>query len=848
MKTMGLVALSNSKLNNEKQTMREQWQRYINQNWRLVPLKPFSKAPSVYPGWNKLENTLNNVDNIPHEAGVGIAHAYSGTMALDVDNWQESLKLLANEGIDLQALYNEPSAVIIDSSRANHGKLLYAMPDGLILSSKKITYKDSEGVNQVAYELRCATTLGLTVQDALPPTIHPDTGKPYKWAGGGSFEQLPELPDVVLSHWQSVLNPVIPIKQNYEITSDWSEINKALGCISPDLSRDEWVGVGMALHDTGIKSNNAQYGFDIFNKWSSASSKYKGYNDVATVWNSFKSEKGIGLGTLFHMAGQNGYTQPTPDAQSLFGAVNETNQVERPDDILNSLRPPPPEINLELWPAVIRQRAQEISSSVGCDPTVPLFAAMAACSGAADAQIRLELAPGFLVPPVLWLMTIGEPADKKSPGSKPLFKILRHLEKQDRKRYAQDVLQYEGAEAAYNAAKKAFLQAAASEDMLLDPDYELPNVPELPVPPIPLKITMNDITSQKMIRQCSDRPRGMLCHMDEMAAWVNKITAKFSKEDRSSWTVSYESDAYEMDRVGAGSIYCDNLAVSIYGNIQPQVLRKNINALAEDGLIVRFIPAVLRQGFTKKGQPLPEYLSNNNQYEQLIRSIFSLPKQVYKLSDAGKVEFDDFQNWYYQSIADERIVKSDNVFMNAFGKIEGTLGRLILLFHLIENPYGALISADIVNRVAIICKSFIVPSHRYVLSEVAGLANDTFDVWMTEYIIQHAGESTTLTMRQIKRASRRKLEKINTSQAEEMIKSSMYMLTQCHWVSEIESKGARVVWLINPELAKMFKQQRQAVIQAKQRQLENIIAGRDVKKGHRTTVTGFTKTITPNNF
>ena len=32
-------------------------------------------------------------------------------------------------------------------------------------------------------EFRCGTADGLTVQDVLPPSMHPDTGMPYRWGG-----------------------------------------------------------------------------------------------------------------------------------------------------------------------------------------------------------------------------------------------------------------------------------------------------------------------------------------------------------------------------------------------------------------------------------------------------------------------------------------------------------------------------------------------------------------------------------------------------------------------------------------------------------------------------------------
>ena len=158
----------------------------------------------------------------------------------------------------------------------------------------------------------------------------------------------------------------------------------------------------------------------------------------------------------------------------------------------------------------------------------------------------------------------------------------------------------------------------------------------LPPQPVPLKITVSDITSQKLVRSAAERPRGLLCHLDEMNSWIRKLTDKQSGEDRSTWVVSYESESYDMDRVGSGSIHADNLAVSVFGNIQPRVYRDNMNALTSDGLLQRFIAAILRGEQTRLGNPVPAFMSNEYAYEQMLRLIFALPAQTYRL-DADAV-------------------------------------------------------------------------------------------------------------------------------------------------------------------------------------------------------------------
>ena len=791
---------------------------YIRHGWSLVPIPPGTKGPTgaAAIGWNKRDRCLKDHTQLPTGYGIGLAHAYSGTMAFDIDDWNTTV----DQGIDLQSLYQAPDAVVINSGRLGHGKLLYAMPFGLVLPSKKIVIN---GIT--AYELRCATVSGLTVQDVLPPSIHPDTGQPYQWAGMGHWMRLPTIPQQLLDIWTQLLeqDKQRTISTGDQVDASWQEIQQAINAIPADCTRDEWINVGMALHWAGTQTNQLDQGLQLWNEWSAMSpAKYPGERGILTQWASFRPDKAtaVKLGTLFHIAKQHGWQRPMPDASELFSKVEAPPMA--PVDVMQGLRPPPPEMDLNLWPTILQQRAREVSDSVGCDPLVPLFAGLSAVCGVVDARIRLELMPGFQVPPVLWLMTLGDPADKKSPGSRPMLSPLRAIEAEDRPRFQKELLEWEGKEAAYASAKKAFLDFSASGDALLG--GQAPFVPDMPPQPVPLKITVSDITSQKLVRSAAERPRGLLCYLDEMNSWVRKLTDKTSSEDRSAWVVSYESERYEMDRVGAGSIHCDNLAVSIYGNIQPQVFKQNLAALASDGLLQRFIPAVLRGSKTRLGHPIPDYMTSSTAWENTLRLIFALPPQTYRLSADAYQAYRDFQAWYESAKQDERLLNASSEYMTAFGKLEGTAGRLILLMHLMESPFSPEVAADIVHRVVHLIRGYVIPAFRYALGELAGVLDDSFDQWMIEYIIQVSGDVQTVDLRGLKRSARRQLEGVADWKKTQMVLDAMHTLEAAQWVMQVEenlNKG-HAVWVINPSIATMFRDHREKVIKAKQRHADYI--------------------------
>ena len=810
---------------------------YIRHGWSLVPIPAGTKGPA-HRGWNLRTSALTLESTLPPGYGIGLAHAYSGTMALDIDSWDRAAFELMLHGINLQALYDAPDAVIIDSGRQGHGKLLYAMPLGLALPSKKMMDRDATGKGYNYLDFRCGTHDGLTAQDVLPPSRHPDTKQPYRWAGAGHWTRLPVIPQPLLDLWQSLLTLERPVDVPTSTVVEWDLIEPATGAIDPDVSREEWITVGMALHYAGTASGEVERAYNMWNSWSQKSTaKYPGEREMLQQWASFKTSKptSVKLGSLFKLARDAGWSKPMPDASTFFSPLTV---IKHPDQVITDIRIPPPDLDFDLVPAVLRTRAMEISEHIGCDPLVPLMAGMAAVCGALDARIRLELMPGFKVPPVLWICSIGEPGDKKTPGSKPMFEILTQLEREDAPRFAKAAVDFEVNEARYVVAKKHLIDSATAPEALLT-NSPLPTLPPNPAKPVPLKITVQDISSQKLVRHAADRPRGLLCALDEMASWVEKVCDPRSGDDRSAWTVAYESGRYEMDRVGTGTTLADNYAVAFFGNLQPRVLRENFKALSKDGLVQRFIPVNIRPEMRKLGHPVPEYMTNSAEYDQAIRVCFGLPPMTYRLSGAAYDTYREFQRWYERAMTDERILKGSETVQTALGKMEGLVGRIALVWHCIEAPYSLEVSEPLMRRAVEFVTGFVIPSLRYTFDGDYGGAVG-LEKWCAEYVLQYADEPS-FTLGQLKRSARRQIENMTSMVAQQQLLIAMAPLEDAKWVARMddgtqEFKGI-ATWAINPGLKEWFKDYRDQVTAAKQRRRDELHQG---PKTERTRVPGYT--------
>src|SRR5487761_1412170 len=188
----------------------DEFSAYARHGWILCAIEPGSKGPKT-SAWNRRENGITDPTEAGRLCGAGLCHAWSGTCAIDVDDYPVALEWLARQGGDLDAPLEDPRSVQIVSGRINRAKLLYRLPTPLpslnLAPHERLSEKTGKMATFHALELRCGTREGLSVQDVVPCSIHPETGKPYTWAYGdetfGHWSNLPELPSALLALWQA---------------------------------------------------------------------------------------------------------------------------------------------------------------------------------------------------------------------------------------------------------------------------------------------------------------------------------------------------------------------------------------------------------------------------------------------------------------------------------------------------------------------------------------------------------------------------------------------------------------------------------------------------------------------
>ena len=167
--------------------------------WYLVTIPAGTKGPTRF-GWQKPEQALSDPEkarlyyeqNPTHN--VGLLHGASGTCAVDIDHVEHTKMIFEELGIDFSELMQSAPQII---GRENRGKLIFKAPPDLITHKISWPVEGDPRKTEVVFELRAGA-----VQDVLPPSIHPDTGRPYEWAGRSIWDGLPELPAQLLTIWR----------------------------------------------------------------------------------------------------------------------------------------------------------------------------------------------------------------------------------------------------------------------------------------------------------------------------------------------------------------------------------------------------------------------------------------------------------------------------------------------------------------------------------------------------------------------------------------------------------------------------------------------------------------------
>lgn len=151
------------------------------------------------------------------------------------------------------------------------------------------------------------TTYLLACEETLAP-LSPEVRALAHQRFGSSAQPTPEREDPLMSY-----APALGLSRE--------QLEECLGALDADLPHDQWLHVGMALHH-----ETDGEGFDLWDAWSSAGSKYPGPEQLAARWQSFGREGGrpVTARLLLKLAGEAGVRLSDAASASDVAAQSET--------------------------------------------------------------------------------------------------------------------------------------------------------------------------------------------------------------------------------------------------------------------------------------------------------------------------------------------------------------------------------------------------------------------------------------------------------------------------------------------------------------------------------------------
>lgn len=293
--------------------MLDQAERLSSWGFALHWLRPRSKAP-VNDSWSTERvaslATLKKTYREGYNLGVRLGEPsflhdlYLHCIDLDIrdaDKTDEAWAALLELIPEARSL---PSVISGSLGESRHLYFLTERPfpsKKLRHSSEKIIGKDKK--SHWAWEIE---RFGTGKQVVVPPSIHPDTGKRYKWEREWPADLVelgvgPVIPAARVASWEPPSRDETDVRTN-PLGLSVADAKDILADLPTDTwreDRDGWLQVGMALHH---EFGGSKEGFRIWVEFSAASDKYDP-EDQRRVWRSFRqSSKPVRMATLLSAA------------------------------------------------------------------------------------------------------------------------------------------------------------------------------------------------------------------------------------------------------------------------------------------------------------------------------------------------------------------------------------------------------------------------------------------------------------------------------------------------------------------------------------------------------------------
>ena len=290
----------------------------------------------------------------------------------------------------------------------------------------------------------------------------------------------------------------------------------------------------------------------------------------------------------------------------------------------------------------------------------------------AGTKIALQRNQNFYVPPTIFGGVVAESGQKKSPITRQIITApLGKLDSEVQAKYLEEKEQYEEELREWESAKASAKQNKQPFD---EPKPEEPKTPT--------SFWFTNATSEGIKKEAQNYPEKILFgFIDELAGLFNSQNAYRGGKgsDRQEMLSFY--DGYKFNDLRSGQSRKGNGYLSIFGTIQPDVLKKIMRDCSDpDGQWSRFL--FVQQPLLPS--KLPDEEDGGIDITDLLAGIYRkltlVPVTEYRLS---RKAFKLYQPWYHK-LEQQRVNEPKPGLRAAYSKAEGYTGNLALNLHVLH--------------------------------------------------------------------------------------------------------------------------------------------------------------------
>jgi hypothetical protein len=446
-----------------------------------------------------------------------------------------------------------------------------------------------------------------------------------------------------------------------------------------------------------------------------------------------------------------------------------------------------PPFPLDALAQTIQHRVRDRTETIGVDPAAVAMSTFTSISAVSDHRITLKPKQHdeYRVRTNLWILLVGPPSTRKTSAIKDAEYHPRALDRADAARYA-------------DAVRRIKEEAKAAGEK---PDLD-------GIPPPRVRVIKNS-TSEALVELLADQDCGTTLFTDEMAGWIGTMDKyvggkKGADAERAVWLLAHGGGPYSQRRVGA------KRATNNLGTIQPDRL-KELGRLATDGLLQRFLPAILRDAVAGKDLLKP-----------CTRDYTDMLNRIGALGAPRTFLLDHLARAIYFRMEDDAVAvgKANDPFGSFYAKQPRTLLVLALLLHLCELVEGRVeptdpVSEETMTRADRILRSFILPQAKLFYEADPRHAQDTQQI--AAAILKHPDPS--IKLRDLTRGPKalRGLEPLD-------VQKKLFTFVAEDWLIPAATHPGNTLWTINPAIRGQFDKQLEAHLAAEQQIRDSILA------------------------